>query len=311
MSKIQVEDIIIAYQTLKDVIIKTPLQRNEILSNRYGCNVYLKREDQQVVRSFKIRGAYNIIKHYPANDLVRGIVCASAGNHAQGVAYSCKNLGIIGKIFMPSTTPRQKISQVKRFGGDYVEVILTGDTFDDSYKEAISYAEKESIPFIHPFDDLLTIAGQGTVGMEIMNKMEEQLDYIFVGIGGGGLASGVGSYVKTISPATRIIGVEPVGAPGMKESLEKGKVVSLENIDTFVDGAAVKRVGDITYDICKDVVDDILLVPEGKVCTTILELYNENAIVAEPSGALSIAALDFYKDEIKGKNVVCIISGGE
>jgi len=310
MSRIQLEDIIIAFQTLKDVIVKTPLQKNDILSNRYGCNLFLKREDQQMVRSFKIRGAYNLIKHLPEEDLKKGVVCASAGNHAQGVAYSCQALGIQGKIFMPSTTPRQKITQVKRFGGDYIEVILIGDTYDDSYSEAMKYAEKENVPFIHPFDDKLTIAGQGTVGMEIMNKMDDQIDYLFVGIGGGGLASGVGSYVKAISPQTKIIGVEPLGAAGMKKSFEQGKVVSLDNIDTFVDGAAVKRVGDLTFQICQEVLDDIVLVPEGKACTTILELYNENAIVAEPSGALSIAALDFYKEEIKGKNVVCIISGG-
>jgi threonine dehydratase len=310
MSIIQIQDIIIANQLLKDVVTKTPLQRNEILSNRYECNLYIKREDLQVVRSFKIRGAYNLIKNLSEAELQNGVVCASAGNHAQGVAYSCKALGILGKIFMPTTTPRQKISQVKLFGGEFVEVILIGDTFDDSYYKAVDHAEKESMAFIHPFDDYRTIAGQGTVGIEIMNEMDEKIDYLFAGIGGGGLVSGVGTYIKSISPSTKLIGVEPTGAPGMKESIEKNEVVTLSKIDTFIDGAAVKRVGDLTLKVCKEVLDDIVLVPEGKACTTILELYNENAIVAEPAGVLSIAALEFYKEEIKGKNVVCIISGG-
>jgi threonine dehydratase len=310
MSKLQLEDIIIANQALKEVIVKTPLQRNEILSNRYNCNIYLKREDLQVVRSFKIRGAYNLIQSLSKEELQNGVVCASAGNHAQGVALSCKLLGVKGKIFMPTTTPRQKVSQVKWFGNSFVEVILTGDTFDDSFLQAKKYCEKENMAFIHPFDDNRTIAGQGTVGIEIMNEMDEPIDYVFVGIGGGGLASGVGSYIKSISPSTKMIGVEPTGAPGMKTSIEQEEIVTLETIDKFVDGAAVKQVGQLTYEICKEILDDVVLVPEGKACTTILELYNENAIVVEPAGALSIAALDFCKDQIKDKNVVCVISGG-
>ncbi|TCS81070.1 threonine ammonia-lyase IlvA [Tepidibacillus fermentans] len=310
MSQVQIKDIIIANQALKDVVSKTPLQRNEILSNRYQCNLFIKREDLQVVRSFKIRGAYNFIQSLTDEERARGVVCASAGNHAQGVAYSCHLLKIQGKIFMPTTTPRQKVSQVMRYGGSYVEVILTGDTFDDSYYAAKSYCEKENMVFIHPFDDPRTIAGQGTIGIEIMNDMDDSLDYLFVGVGGGGLAAGIGSYIKSISPSTKIIGVEPAGAPGMKRSFEQNHVVTLEFIDKFVDGAAVKQVGELTFKICKETLDDIVLVPEGKVCTTILELYNESAIVVEPAGALSIAALDFYRDKIKGKNVVCIISGG-
>jgi threonine dehydratase len=310
LGKVTLEDIIVANHHLKDVIQKTPLQRNILLSDRYNCNIYLKREDLQVVRSFKIRGAYNFIQSLSEEELKNGVVCASAGNHAQGVAYSCKLLGIQGKIFMPTPTPRQKVSQVKLFGGSYVEVILTGDTFDDSYSEAVKYCQQEKMTFVHPFDDPRIISGQGTVGIEIMNDMEEHIDYVFVSIGGGGLASGVGTYIKGISPSTKIIGVEPAGAPGMKESLDKNDVITLKDIEKFVDGAAVKQVGHLTMEICKDILDDIVLVPEGKVCTTILELYNENAIVAEPAGALPIAALDFYRDEIAGKNVVCIVSGG-
>lgn len=309
-SKVSVEEIMVANQALKDVVIKTPLQKNEILSARYGCNVYLKREDQQVVRSFKLRGAYNFIRCLNKEERERGVVCASAGNHAQGVAYSCFALGIEGKIFMPLTTPQQKVSQVKRFGGDQVSVVLTGDTFDDSFAAAMEYCTEEDKVFVHPFNSERIIAGQGTVAVEILNDMQEPVDYMFCAIGGGGLASGVGSYLKGISPHTKLVGVEPEGAAGMKTSLANGEVTRLDAIDTFVDGAAVKQVGELSMAICAEVLDDIVLVPEGKVCTTILELYNENAIVAEPAGALSVAALDFYKEEIRGKNVVCVVSGG-
>lgn len=310
MGTVHIEDIIIANQRLKDVVTHTPLQKNQVLSERYDCQVYLKREDLQVVRSFKIRGAFYQISSLSVEELNNGVVCASAGNHAQGVAYSCRTLRINGKIFMPSTTPRQKVDQVKFFGKEYVEVILTGDTFDDSFNEAKAYCTEHQMAFIHPFDQEKIVAGQGTVGMEIMNDIDENIDYLFSSIGGGGLISGVGTYIKSISPRTKVIGCEPSGAPSMKESLKQGKVVELEKIDKFVDGAAVKKVGELPLEICKNILDDIVLVPEGKICTTILELYNQNAIVAEPAGAMSITALDFYKEEIKGKTVVCVVSGG-
>jgi len=305
-----VEDILIAYHTLKDVVTHTPLQKNPLLSERYDCNVYLKREDLQIVRSFKLRGAYNRMKHLTEAEKIHGVVCASAGNHAQGVAFSCQVLGVNGKIFMPTTTPRQKVSQVQLFGKDLVEIVLIGDTFDDSYNEAVKCAEKEGRTFIHPFDDEYVIAGQGTVGVEILNDCEEPIDFVFASIGGGGLIAGVGTYINSISSSTKLIGVEPEGAPSMRMSLECGKVITLEDIDKFVDGAAVKTVGEKTFALAKNVIDDIVVVPEGKVCTTILELYNENAIVVEPAGALPIAALDFYKEQIRGKTVVCVISGG-
>ncbi|WP_155987753.1 threonine ammonia-lyase IlvA [Gorillibacterium massiliense] len=308
--RVRPEDVIVAAHALKDVAYHTPLRKNFILSDRYGCNVYLKREDLQVVRSFKIRGAYNMMRSLSAEQLKNGVVCASAGNHAQGVAYSCKEMGVNGKIFMPSTTPRQKITQVKLFGGPFVEVLLVGDTFDDSLQEALAYCEREKMPFIHPFDDPMIIAGQGTVGLEILDDMKDPVDFIFAGIGGGGLISGIGAYVKGVQPAVKLIGVEPEGAPSMRHSIHSGEIVTLNEIDKFVDGAAVKRVGELAYDFCKEMLDDIVVVPEGKVCTTILELYNENAIVAEPAGALPIAALDFYREQIAGKNVVCVISGG-
>ncbi|MCM3116419.1 threonine ammonia-lyase IlvA [Neobacillus sp. MER 74] len=305
-----VEDIIIASHNIKDEIAPTPLQYNHLLSERYGCHVYLKREDLQSVRSFKIRGAYNRIKKLNEDELKNGIICASAGNHAQGVAYSCHLLNIHGKIFMPSTTPKQKVNQVKFWGKEDVEIVLIGDTFDDAYEKAMECSQLENRTFIHPFDDPDVIAGQGTVAVELLNDCPEKIDYLFGAIGGGGLMSGVGTYLRHYSPQTLLIGVEPQGAPGMKESFLKGEVTSLKEIDPFVDGAAVKTVGTLTYNICKEIVDDILVVPEGKVCTTLLSLYNENAIVVEPTGALSVAALDMYAEEIKGKTVVCIVSGG-
>lgn len=304
------EDIVRAHHVLREVIVRTPLQLDAVLSAKYGCNVYLKREDLQIVRSFKIRGAYNMIRSLSDEDRAKGIVCASAGNHAQGVAYSCKALGIKGKIFMPSTTPNQKIKQVRRFGGEFVEVILKGDTFDDAYDEALQACIDYSMTLIHPFDEPRIIAGNGTIAMEIMESLDKPADFVFVTIGGGGLAAGVATYVKTVSPATKVIGVEPTGAASMSEAMECGEVITLKEINKFVDGAAVKRVGGLTFDICSRLLDDVVKVPEGKACTTILELYNENAIVVEPAGSLPIAALDMYRDQIRGKSVVCIVSGG-
>ncbi|MUG67377.1 threonine ammonia-lyase IlvA [Paenibacillus campinasensis] len=307
---VSMEDIVRAHHVLREVIVRTPLQRDAVLSAKYDCDVYLKREDLQVVRSFKIRGAYNMIRSLSEQEREAGIVCASAGNHAQGVAFSCNALEIKGKIYMPSTTPNQKVKMVKRFGGGYVEVILIGDTFDDAYHEAIKACNEHGMTFIHPFDEAKIIAGNGTIGMEIMEDMDTPADYMFVTIGGGGLAAGVATYVKTVSPSTKLIGVEPSGAASMMEALKQGEVVTMDEIDKFVDGAAVKRVGQLTYDICSGLLDNIVTVPEGKACTTILELYNENAIVVEPAGSLAVAALDLNRELIRGKKVVCIISGG-
>ncbi|MBX2842760.1 MAG: threonine ammonia-lyase [Flammeovirgaceae bacterium] len=306
---ISIEAIVKAQIRLKDAVSHTPLLPNLNLSEKYQANVLLKREDLQLVRSYKIRGALNKISSLNAEELKNGVICASAGNHAQGVAFACQKLKINGTIYMPSPTPSQKVKQVKMFGKEFVKIILTGDTFDDAYLEAVAFGEENKLSFIHPFDDEKVIEGQGTVGLEILEDAKVDIDYLFVPIGGGGLISGVGSYFKQISPDTKIIGVEPAGAPAMKESLANGKVVKLDKIDKFIDGAAVKKVGERPFQICQKVVDDILTIPEGKVCSTILSLYNEDAIVVEPAGALSITALDNYKEEIKGKNVVCIVSG--
>ncbi len=293
---------------LQNIVNHTPLQLNASLSAKYQCNVYLKREDLQVVRSYKLRGAYNMISLLSPGQLEKGVVCASAGNHAQGFAYSCNKLSVKGVVFMPVITPKQKVKQTRRFGEGNIEIRLVGDTYDDCSIAAQQFTEENEMIFIPPFDDPRIIEGQGTVAVEILAE-KTGIDFVFVPVGGGGLAAGVGSYFKTFSPKTKIIGAEPQGAPSMYEALKAGRPVTLSHIERFVDGAAVKRVGDITFSICKDVLDDMRLVPEGKVCSTILKLYNEDAIVVEPAGALSIAVLDDFAREIKGKNIVCIVSG--
>ena len=304
-----VEEIIKASKVLEEILEPTPFKKNNNLSEMYDAQIFLKREDLQMVRSYKIRGAYNKIRSIEPERLASGIVCASAGNHAQGVAFSCNKLKIKGSIYMPTTTPRQKIESVRMFGRDYVDIVLTGDTFDAANAAAIEYAKQSGKTFIPPFDDPKIIEGQGTIGYEILQQAKQPLDYIFVPIGGGGLASGIGSYIKRMSPSTKVIGVEPAGAPCMKTAIEKGEIVELEHIDKFVDGAAVKKAGALTYEVCKKVLDDIIIVPEGAVCTTIINMYNKNAIVVEPAGALSVAALRFYADKIRGKNIACIVSG--
>ena len=298
-----------ASEVLSEILEPTPFMKNNNLSDTYEANIYLKREDLQMVRSYKIRGAYNKIRTLEPELLKKGIVCASAGNHAQGVAFSCNKLQIVGSIFMPTTTPKQKIEQVRMFGKEFIEIVLTGDTFDAANAAAIAYAQESGKTFIPPFDDPKVMEGQGTIGKEILSQTRVKLDYVFVPIGGGGLASGLGAYFKQMSPETKIIGVEPAGAPCMKAAIEAGHQVELEHIDKFVDGAAVKKAGALTYEICREVLDDIVIVPEGAVCTTIIQMYNKSAIVVEPAGALSSAALRFYADKIKGKNVACIVSG--
>jgi threonine dehydratase len=298
---------------LSKVINRTPLTYNHNLSRKYGCRVLLKREDLQVVRSYKLRGAYNMMVSLPAEQLQKGVVCASAGNHAQGFAYSCHKLNVKGVVFMPFITPRQKINQTKMFGENNIEIVLTGDTFDDCAVAAREFTRENGMTFIPPFEDLRIIEGQGTVAVEILEDLTSagmgNPDFLFVPVGGGGLASGTGLYFKEHSPSTKLIGLEPEGAPSMLAAFKAGHPVTLDSIERFIDGAAVKRVGDLTFSICREVLDDMHLVPEGKVCSTILQLYNEDAIVVEPAGALSIAALDDYAGAIKGKTVVCVISG--
>lgn len=307
-----IQDIDRAAAVVAEITQETPCWHASKLSEKYDCKIWLKREDRQKVRSYKIRGAYCKIKSLSKEQAGLGVVCASAGNHAQGVAYSCSKLGIKAYVYMPENTPGQKRDAVKYFGGDNVEIVLSGDTFDAASAAAMSFAEETGRVFIPPFNDPQVIAGQGTVAREILQKMEsegETLDYVFVPIGGGGLASGVGTYIKGCSPGTKVIGVEPEGAASMKAAFRNGSPVTLPEMDTFVDGAAVRRAGGLTYEICNEVLDDIVTVPEGAVCTSILQIYNSNGIVLEPAGALSITALRFCQDMIRGKNICCVLSG--
>ena len=299
-----------AKDIVRDVALVTPLQHNERLSEQYDANVYFKREDLQPIRSFKLRGAYH--KIYKLSDAERklGVVCASAGNHAQGVALACNKLGIKGTIFMPVPTPKQKLNQVRMFGGENIETRLVGDTFDDAYAAAQSFKDKSKSIFIHPFEDKDVVIGQATLALELLEQSQAPIDYILVPIGGGGLISGVLHVFKTLSPNTKVIGIEPEGAPAMHQSLERGKNTELNSIDPFVDGAAVRKVGDDAYDLCDNYLDKLVLVSEGKICQSILKLYNREAIVVEPAGAMSTASLKMISEEIKGKNVVCLICGG-
>jgi len=303
------QDVEVATERLKGIASVTPLMTNVRYSKQFGANILFKREDLQQVRSYKIRGAYNKISSLNISQIENGIVCASAGNHAQGVALSCKLLKIKGTIYMPLPSPKQKIEQVKMFGEEFIDVVLAGDTFDDAFDSAIQECEKLNKTFIHPFDDEKVIEGQATVGLEILNQTKAPIDYVFVPVGGGGLAAGLSSVFRALSPKTKIIGVEPEGAPSMSTSIKNKKNTTLKSIENFVDGAAVKRAGDLTFSICLQNLHGMKTVHEGKICQTILDLYNKDAIVVEPAGAMGIAALDFYSGDIKGKNVVCIVSG--
>ncbi|WP_111308103.1 threonine ammonia-lyase IlvA [Confluentibacter sediminis] len=304
-----IENIKVATDTIKKVSAVTPLSLSERYSKRYEANIFLKREDLQQVRSYKIRGAYNKISSLTEAESKNGVVCASAGNHAQGFALSCKLLKIKGTVYMPTPTPNQKIEQVKMFGEDFIEIKLIGDTYDDAYHASMIECDELHKTFIHPFDDEKVIEGQATIGLEILEQAKEPIDYVFIAVGGGGLAAGLSTVFKALSPNTKIIGVEPEGAPSMSVSIKNNKNTELQQIEKFIDGAAVKRVGDLTFPICKQNLYSMTTVPEGKVCQTILELYNKDAIVVEPAGALSISALDFYAEDIKGKHVVCVVSG--
>lgn len=298
-----------AANRVKKVAIKTPFMRSFTYSSKFEAEVYLKREDLQQVRSYKIRGAYNKMSTLTQVQKENGIVCASAGNHAQGVALSCARLEIHGSIYMPTTTPKQKVEQVEMFGGAWVTVFLEGDIFDDAFAKASEICTTEGKTFVHPFDDEKIIEGQATVGLEILTQSEKPLDYVFVPVGGGGLIAGLSSVFHHLSPKTQIIGVEPEGAPAMLRSLERKENIILDEIDKFVDGAAVQRVGDLNFAIVQQFVHRVVTVSEGKICQTILDLYNRDAIVAEPAGAMTLAVLDQFRKEIKGKNIACIVSG--
>ena len=299
-----------AAKKLKGLTRITPLEFNKRLSKNVNASVFLKREDLQQVRSFKIRGAYNKISSLKKDEIKKGIICASAGNHAQGFAFSCQKLEINGEVYMPATTPDQKVSQVRMFGGEFVDIILVGDSYDACQKVALDAAKDANKTFIHPFDDPEVIEGQGTIALEMLDQYSKGFDYVLVPLGGGGLVSGMLTVFKKKSPGTKVIGIEPEGAASMKLALEKGKRISLESMDYFVDGAAVRQVGRLPFKICKEHLDQILVIPEGKICQTILEVYNKDGIVAEPAGALAIAALNLMSEKIKNKSIGVLVCGG-
>ncbi len=306
---VTLENVERAARNLKGVIYKTPLLHNHGLSRTYQATVLLKREDLQVVRSYKIRGAYHKMSTLPPVAGEREIVCASAGNHAQGVAYACQLLGLKGYIFMPAHTPAQKVDKVRLFGKEFVEVRLTGASFDDSFQSAREFCDQRKGTFIHPFDDLAIVEGQATVGLEILKAAKVPIDFCFIPIGGGGLAAGLSSVFRLLSPKTRLIGVQPAGAPSMYAAIRAQQHGALTSIDSFVDGAAVKCPGRLTFEICRALLDEVVLVPEGQVCQDLLKMYNEEGMVLEPAGTLTISALHQFADQIAGKTVVCVVSG--
>ncbi|MEN9729017.1 MAG: hypothetical protein RLZ91_134 [Bacteroidota bacterium] len=299
-----------AAKQIQDIVLKTPLLYAPRLSESFGAKIFLKREDLQGVRSYKIRGAYHKISNIPVELRAQGVVAASAGNHAQGVALSCALLGIQAYIFMPKTTPLQKVEAVRFHGKEKVRIKLVGNTYDEAFAAAQLFCQQNQSIFIPPFDDYDIIAGQATVALEIVDQLPVPADYLIVAIGGGGLASGAGLVLSALSPQTKLIGVEPALAPSMMESLTAHQVITLDAIDSFVDGASVKRVGDKTFGICERTLDRMLVVEKNVLCQTMLDLYQYYGMIVEPAGALSVAALEQVRAEIEGKTVVCVISGG-
>ena len=307
---IELSEIKKASQLLKGVVIESPFQKIKSYSKKYNSNIFFKREDLQSVRSFKIRGAFHKISSLTKSQSINGLVCASAGNHAQGFAVSCTNFGYKGRVYMPKSTPNQKIEKVRKFGKNNIEIILFGENFSQAYEMALKDCHDHNKIFIHPFDDIKVITGQATLFLEIIDQINNELDYLFIPIGGGGLISGAINVFKQLSPKTKIIGIEPKGAPSMFESLKKNRLVKLDKIDRFVDGIAVKKVGNYSFDFCKKYLDDIIILDENEICNSILELKDYEDIIAEPAGAMSSASLWYYKEKIIGKNIGCIICGG-
>lgn len=298
-----------ASQTLAPIVLTTPLEKSERLSNEVGVPVYLKREDLQRCRSFKVRGAYNLMSCLSAEERARGVIAASAGNHAQGVAYSCAALGIKGTIFLPSTTPRQKRRRIATIGGEWVTQEIVDGNFDVANELAQKKAEELGAVYVHPYDDIRIMAGQGTIAPEIFTQIDD-VDTILIPLGGGGLISGMAAWIKEMRPNVRVVGVESEGAASMRAALSAGEPVTLPNVDSFVDGTAVGRAGNNTFAAVRNLVDDIVVVPEGAVCTEMLELYHSEGIIAEPAGALAAAAARQYLPQIPNGPVVCLVSGG-
>lgn len=295
----------LSWKILTRYIKNTPSQHSIKLSKLYNSNIFLKREDLQKGRSFKIRGSLN--KCLKIKYTTKQVVCPSAGNHAQGVAFSCNMLNMYCKIFLPKTTPIQKIEKIKYYGKDNIDVVVYGNNFHESLQEAIHYSEKNNHTLIHPYDDLDVIEGQSTIGYEIDKFLKP--DYVIVPVGGGGLISGIGSYLKN----TKIIGVESENTNSLQLSLKNKKITTIENIDTFVDGVSVNRIGKKPFDLCKQFMTerDIIVLKNSEICKTMIDFHNDEGIILEPAGALTIAALKYLpKEDIKNKKIVCIVSGG-
>ena len=298
-----------AAERLAGVVTRTPLQFNERLSAATGASVWLKREDLQPVRSYKIRGAYNLISQLDEQQRAAGVVCASAGNHGQGVAYACARLGIRGRIFVPATTPRQKRQRILALGEGLVELAVTGDTYDDAAEAALREAGRTGATVVPAFDDVRTIAGQGTVALEIVEQFGFAPDVLVAPVGGGGMISGCLAYLGERHPGTTVVGAEPSGAASMISAVAAGGPVELTSLDTFVDGAAVRRAGDVTYRVVERWRPALYPVPEGRICSEMLALYQIEGIVTEPAGALAAASLGLFQPE-PGQTVVVIVSGG-
>ena len=307
---VSADDVRAAAERLREVVARTPLERNVRLSALVGAEVYLKREDLQPVRSYKLRGAYNFIASLSEAERVGGVVCASAGNHAQGVAFTCRRLGVKCHIVLPRTTPRQKREQILSLGGPQVSLVVEGHTFDDAQEAAAAMAGHDGYTLVPPFDDARVIAGQGTVALEIFEQLGVPPDLLLVPVGGGGLVAGTAVVAAATTPRARVVGVEPEGAASMRAALDADQPVTLRSIDTFVDGAAVRRVGAVTFGVLRGLVEQVVAVPEGAVCTTMLELYQRDGIIAEPAGALAVSALTGPVAIEPGSSVVCIVSGG-
>ena len=299
-----------AVDRLDGVAVRTPLQRNLRLSERTGAQVWLKREDLQIGRSYKLRGAYNLIAQLDDTAKAAGVVCASAGNHGQGLAYSCHILGVQGKVFVPRTTPRQKRDRIAALGGKQIKVIVTGDTYDDAAAAALAEGQATGATMVPAFDDPRTVAGQGTVAVELVDQLGHAPDVLVVPVGGGGLVAGVATWIAERHPGVRIVGVEPAGAASMAAAFEAGEPVALPHLDSFVDGAAVRRVGEVTLPLVRQTGVELISVPEGLVCSEMLELYQADGLIAEPAGALSTSALGNGLDVRPGETVVCLLSGG-
>lgn len=297
---------------LREVFPRTPLQRNDYLSRRYGAEIWLKREDLSPVRSYKLRGAFTAMRKVRAiqpNQTV--FVCASAGNHAQGVAFACKHFGVTGTIFMPVTTPQQKIDKTRAFGGEWVRIVLTGDYFDQTLAAAQAFCVEKGAHFLSPFDDADVIEGQASVAVEMLDQLGQAPDLVILPVGGGGLASGVTRYLRSEAPQTAFRFVEPLGGASLTAALAAQEPVTLKGVNSFVDGAAVARLGERTFEALKMVrPEEVLLAPEDRICVTMLEMLNIEGIVLEPAGALSVDVLPELADQIAGKTVVCVTSGG-